>query len=104
MGSVGNDRRLVAHRGRRAAERAMRPMTRAVRPTRSIPRLGDITGPGQARLKGPRRSGRRSTGRADTRGALVQERDELDLSIPRKPEELGIPVALIHDLVLRQAL
>jgi DNA-binding Lrp family transcriptional regulator len=35
---------------------------------------------------------------------LVQQRDELDLSIPRKPEELGIPVALVHDLVLRQAL
>jgi DNA-binding Lrp family transcriptional regulator len=34
----------------------------------------------------------------------VQQRDELDLSIPRKPEELGIPVALVHDLVLRQAL
>jgi hypothetical protein len=29
---------------------------------------------------------------------------DVNLGIPRKPEELGIPVSLVHDLVLRQSL
>src|SRR3954447_21038262 len=32
------------------------------------------------------------------------EPEAVNLTIPRKPEELGIPVSLVHDLVLRQTL
>ena len=32
------------------------------------------------------------------------EGDVIDISIPRSVADLGIPVSLVHDLVLRQAL
>src|SRR5690606_39743498 len=32
------------------------------------------------------------------------ETTQVNLAIPRRPEDLGIPVSLVHDLVLRQSL